>query len=212
MIINDLEKIINVKIVFFGPALSGKTTSLIALFNKFGKKDNVLSIESTVRRTLFFDYGTVTFRDKPWKLKVHVYSTTGQDFYTITRPITLSAVDGIVFVADSQRIAYERNLISWHELTSLFQETLKKMSIVIAFNKQDLPDQFNTDDFLKEIDYSKYKNITTKYTTATEGIGIIDTFENSLRSKFQDSRIKISFNHTNILFKSYLINSKLKIY
>lgn len=189
MIINNLEKTINIKIVFFGPALSGKTTSLKALFNKFGKKDNILSIESTVKRTLFFDYGTVTFRDKLWKLKVHVYSTTGQDFYTITRPITLNAVDGIIFVADSQKIAYERNLISWLELASLFQETLKKMPIVIAFNKQDLPDQFNLEDFLKEIDYSKYKNITNKRTTATEGTGIIDTFENSLRQIFNQNSI-----------------------
>ena len=63
------------------------------------------------------------------------------------------------------------------------------MPIVIAFNKQDLQDQINLEDLLKEIDYSKYKNITNKRTTATEGTGIIDTFENSLRQIFNQNSI-----------------------
>ena len=102
MIIDALEKTIQVKIVYYGPALSGKTTSIKALFNHFGKKDEILSVESTVRRTLFFDYGTITFKNSDWLLKVHVYTTTGQDFYIVTRPVTLKAIDGIIFVSDSR--------------------------------------------------------------------------------------------------------------
>ncbi len=94
MIIDALEKTIQIKIVYYGPALSGKTTSLLALFNHFGKQKDVKSIESTVQRTLFFDYGTISFQNEKWKLKLHIYSTTGQDFYVVTRPITLQAIDG----------------------------------------------------------------------------------------------------------------------
>ncbi|MFX1408839.1 MAG: ATP/GTP-binding protein [Promethearchaeota archaeon] len=186
MIIFAEEKSIQIKVVYFGPALSGKTTSLKALFNHFGKKDRVYSIESTLKRTLFFDYGTVLFRNDLWKIKIHAYSTTGQDFYLITRPITLRAVDGIIFVADSQKSVYERNIISWDELENYFQDSLIKIPKVIAFNKQDLPNKFSSKDFLDAIDYKKYDNIDTEYTIAINGHGILASFENILRLIFKD--------------------------
>ena len=144
MIIDHCDKTISLKIVYFGPALSGKTTSIKALFSEFGKSETLQSIESTVQRTLFFDYGTVIFQNKEWKLKIHVYTTTGQDFYLITRPITLRAVDGIIFVIDSHQEVYDRNLISWNELISYFNETIEDLPIILAFNKQDLPEKLDS--------------------------------------------------------------------
>jgi signal recognition particle receptor subunit beta len=163
--------------VYFGPALSGKTTSIKALFSHFGKKEQLTSIENTVNRTLFFDYGTVTFQNQEWVLKIHIYTTTGQDFYLVTRPITLRAVDGIIFVIDSQQKVYGRNLISWNELNSYFKESLEELPIIIAFNKQDLPEKFSSIQFLKEIKYSKYKNVDSQYTIALSGEGILSCFE-----------------------------------
>jgi len=167
--------------VYFGPALSGKTTSIKALFSDFGKGEEVCSIESTVERTLFFDYGVVTFQNQEWTLKIHIYTTTGQDFYFITRPITLKAVDGVIFVIDSQEEVYDRNLTSWQELLSYFNDTLDDLPLIIAFNKQDLDDKFNSIEFLKEIGYYKYKNIDTRYTSAKKREGILDCFEDILR-------------------------------
>ena len=181
MIIEYLDKTISIKIVYFGPALSGKTTSIKALFSHFGKKEELNSIESTVKRTLFFDYGVVTFQNEEWFLKINIYSTTGQDFYIVTRPITLRAVDGIIFVIDSQKEAYERNLISWNELISYFQDSLDNIPIIIAFNKQDLPDKFNSIEFLKRIDYQKYKRRESRNTIAINGEGILECFEKILR-------------------------------
>ncbi|HEC40945.1 MAG TPA: gliding motility protein, partial [bacterium] len=77
MIIDHCDKTISIKIVYFGPALSGKTTSIKSLFSYFGKSEDVMSIESTVNRTLFFDYGTVTFQNQDWHLKLHIFTTTG---------------------------------------------------------------------------------------------------------------------------------------
>jgi len=185
MIIDHLDRVLALKVVYYGPALSGKTTSLKALFNHFGKKDKVFSIESTRKRTLFFDYGTVLFQNELWKIKVHIYSTTGQDFYLVTRPITLRAVDGIIFVADSQKIVFERNLISWNELNNYFQDSLLSLPKIIAFNKQDLPEKFNPEDFLDEIGYKNYENIDTEYTIALNGEGILASFENILRLIFK---------------------------
>jgi signal recognition particle receptor subunit beta len=181
MIIDHIDKTISIKIVYFGPAFSGKTTSIKSLFSHFGKGEALHSIESTVNRTLFFDYGTVTFQNQEWKLKLHIYTTTGQDFYFVTRPITLRAVDGIIFVADSQEKVYERNLASWQELISYFRETLKDIPIIIAFNKQDLPEKFNSRVFLREIKFHEIEKVETRYTIAINGEGVLDCFEDILR-------------------------------
>ncbi len=181
MIIDHVDKTISLKIVYFGPAFSGKTTTIKSLFSHFGKGDELYSIESTVNRTLFFDYGTVTFQNQEWKLKLHIYTTTGQDFYFVTRPITLQAVDGVIFVADSQEKVYERNLASWQELISYFRGSLKSLPIIIAFNKQDLPNKFNSRVFLREINFHEYKNLEKKYTIAISGEGVLDCFEDLLK-------------------------------
>lgn len=186
MIIDSFERTIQLKIVYYGPALSGKTTSLKSLFNHFGKKSKVNSIESTVGRTLFFDYGTISFYNQEWTIRIHIYSTTGQDFYIITRPITLQAVDGIIFVLDSQRNAFDRNLTSWKELRTYFGDPLITLPKVIAFNKQDLPDKFNSNIFLHKIDYYKFSNIAVKKTIAINGEGILDSFEEILSLIFKD--------------------------
>jgi signal recognition particle receptor subunit beta len=186
MIIDQLTRSIQLKICYFGPALSGKTTSIKALFNHFGKKDQVLSIDSSIRRTLFFDYGTIDFENQQWHLKIHLYSTTGQDFYIITRPITLQGIDGIIFVADSQQSVYHRNLTSWNELCGYFEDVIITLPKVIAFNKQDLPDKFSPPEFLENINYFRYKNIDFKKTTAVNGEGILDCFEEILSLVFKN--------------------------
>ncbi|MBY9013060.1 MAG: GTPase domain-containing protein [Candidatus Lokiarchaeota archaeon] len=180
MIIDHLSQTIQLKICYFGPALSGKTTTLKSLFKHFGKEDRVLSIDSSIRRTLFFDYGTITFENKQWLLKLHIYSTTGQDFYIITRPITLRAIDGIIFVADLQNSAYYRNLTSWNELCNYFEDDFEKIPKILAFNKQDLDDKFSPSEFLENINSFKYNNLKTKNTTALFGEGVVESFEELL--------------------------------
>lgn len=197
MIIDHVDKTISIKIVYFGPALSGKTTSIKTLFSHFGKEEKILSIESTVNRTLFFDYGIVSFQNQDWILKVSVYTTTGQNFYLITRPITLRAVDGIIFVLDSQEEVYERNMISWRELISYFGDSLDDLPILVAFNKQDLPNKFPSTRFLKQIDFHKFKNIDSRYTIAISGEGVLGCFEDILRltlKKYYDHKLISAIN------------------
>jgi hypothetical protein len=197
VIIDHTDKAVSIKIVYFGPALSGKTTSIKALFFQLGKADPVHSIESTINRTLFFDYGTITFENQEWNLKIHIYTTTGQDFYFVTRPITLQAVDGVIFVIDSQEEVYDRNLNSWNELLSYFNKLIEDLPIIIAFNKQDLEGKFNSIDFLKEIRYYKYKKIDTRYTCALKKEGILDCFEDILRlvlKKYHDNKLITAMN------------------
>lgn len=185
MILDWLEKKIQLKIVFYGPALSGKTTSIKSLFRHFGMEEEIESIESSIRRTLFFDYGHISFQNEQWLLKIHIYSTTGQDFYIVTRPITLQGIDGIIFVADSQKRAFDRTLTSWNELCSFYGEELQLIPKIIAFNKQDLDNKYNPKRFLDQINYYKHKNIDIKYTIALNGEGILDSFEDILSLIFK---------------------------
>ncbi len=187
MILNSLEKIIQIKIVYFGPALSGKTTSLKSLFNHFGKKKDVKSNESSINRTLFFDYGVILFQNERWLLKINIYSITGQDFYIITRPTVLKGIDGLIFVADSQQKAFNRNIVSWKELMSYFEkEIINNIPKIISFNKQDLSNKFEIKSFLDKINYDNYDNIGLNHTIAINSEVILDTFEKLLSMIFNN--------------------------
>jgi signal recognition particle receptor subunit beta len=93
-------------------------------------------------------------------------------------------VDGIIFVVDSQISAFDRNLISWNELKTYFDDNFKNLPLVIAFNKQDLPKKFRSEIFLKKINYKTYRNKEIKYTIAVNGENILSSFEDILRLIF----------------------------
>ena len=186
MIIDSLDKTIQVKVVYYGPALSGKTTSIKALFNHFGLEEKITSIESSVRRTLFFDYGTIEFQNQRWLLKIHLYATTGQDFYIVTRPVTLKGIDGIIFVADSQEKTFDRNVVSWNELHSYFKDIFNTLPKVVCFNKQDLPKKYDPSTFLERVDFSKVEKAKVVPTIAVNGEGILESFEELLGLIFKD--------------------------
>jgi mutual gliding-motility protein MglA len=178
MIYDYENKTLQVKIVYYGPAMSGKTTSIKYLFTYFNKKNNLESIDSTVGRTLFFDFGILHFGNANWGLKFLIYSATGQDFYASTRPATLNGVDGIIFVVDSEIDCMNHNLRSWNELKVLFGSEFYRIPVVISLNKYDLCDKvkIQSKDFMEKINYYEFKQISIKKTKAINGEGILDSF------------------------------------
>lgn len=194
-LIYDYEnKILQIKIVYYGPAMSGKTTTMKSLFRHFGKENEVESIDSTVGRTLFFDFGVLQFKGSDWNLKILVYSATGQDFYSSTRPATLNGVDGIIFVLDSQYECLKHNIRSWKELCNYFGEDFFQIPIVIAFNKSDITKSKKIDEkmFKNCIKYDKFQFIKCRKTTATSGNGILKSFKNIINSIFPDIIISVN--------------------
>ena len=179
MIYDFENKTIQVKIVYYGPAMSGKTTSLKYIFNYFRIPSKLESIENTVGRTLFFDFGVLQMNGIEWKLKFLMYSATGQDFYVSTRPTILKGVDGIIFVADSQMKNLEHNLRSWNELKTLFGIDFYNIPVVIALNKYDLggDSKLSKDNFAKNIKSERFKKISLNETSAISGLGIIESFK-----------------------------------
>ena len=178
MIYDYENKTLQVKIVYYGPAMSGKTTSIKYLFSYFNKINNLESIDSSVGRTLFFDFGILHFCGADWGLKFLVYSATGQDFYASTRPATLNGVDGIIFVVDSRIECMAHNLRSWNELKVLFGSEFFNIPIVIALNKYDIYEKvkIKSVEFKEKIDFHAFKQISIKKTKAINGEGILDSF------------------------------------
>jgi GTPase SAR1 family protein len=189
MIINDVEATIHSKIVYVGPAMSGKTTTLKVLSEYYRDKvvNDFLSIENTSGRTLYFDYLLLFFKNKRYSLKAHVYSTTGQDFYAITRPDTIRNLDGVVFIADSVEEALLRNITSWKELENYLGSDYLFLPKVVVFNKQDLSPKFEKNMFLTTIRSFKYSNFETTESVATEGEGVIESFRTILKLILESS-------------------------
>ena len=194
MIFDYENKILQVKLVYYGPAMSGKTTSIKYLFSYFNKRDTLKSIDSSVGRTLFFDFGVLNFQGANWSLKFLIYSATGQDFYASTRPATLNGVDGLIFVVDSRLTHLQHNLRSWNELRSLFGDQIYELPIIISFNKYDLIDDLNPDKnlFLRAIDSNRFRYISLNKTIALKGQGVLDAFNKLINFIFPQLTINMS--------------------
>ena len=145
-IINQATKELQVKIVYYGPALGGKTTNLVQVHEHVqtleGQKGKLVSLATSSDRTLFFDFLPIeAVAIKGFKTKFQLYTVPGQVIYNTTRQLVLRGVDGIVFVADSQYEKMEENVKSFQNL----EENLKTLDLdlseipyVIQYNKRDL--------------------------------------------------------------------------
>lgn len=145
-IINQATKELQVKIVYYGPAKSGKTTNLESIFGNVQtanpeSKSKIVSLATSSDRTLFFDFfplETVTI--KGYKTKFQLYTVPGQVIYNTTRQLVLRGVDGLVFVADSTYEKMEENVESLKNM----EDNLKTLKLnladipyVLQYNKRD---------------------------------------------------------------------------
>src|SRR5438309_4306261 len=120
-IINQANRELQVKIVYYGPALGGKTTHLVQVHDHVqtahGNKGKLVSLATSSDRTLFFDFLPIeAVAIKRFKPKFQLYTAPGQVIYNTTRQLVLRGVDGIVFVADSQYEKMAENVVSFHNL------------------------------------------------------------------------------------------------
>ena len=174
-----------VKIVYFGCAMSGKTTSLRYLFKKFGRADALQSIETRAGRTLFFDWGSIFIQKGQWKFQIDLWTATGQNFYAETRPTVLQGTDGIIFVADSEPNLMKDNIASWNELNLMLGNKKKDIPVIVSLNKRDSPNAISVNEFKN---YLGLNNSTVLFETiATEGLNILETFKVVIQKIFSSS-------------------------
>jgi signal recognition particle receptor subunit beta len=132
------------KVVYYGPGLCGKTTNLHHIYGRTapGSRGEMVSLETETDRTLFFDLlpldvGVIG----GFKTRIQLYTVPGQVFYNTTRKLVLKGVDGIVFVADSQRAMKDANVESLANLKTNLAEIgikLDEIPLVLQYNKRDL--------------------------------------------------------------------------
>jgi signal recognition particle receptor subunit beta len=146
-IINQATRELQVKIVYYGPALGGKTTNLVQVHDHVqtveGQKGKLVSLATSSDRTLFFDFLPIeAMAIKGFRTKFQLYTVPGQVIYNTTRQLVLRGADGIVFVADSQYEKMEDNVKSFANLEDNLKSlnlNLEEIPYVLQYNKRDLP-------------------------------------------------------------------------
>lgn len=143
-IINYRTREINCKIVYVGPSLGGKTTNIQAIHNVIPQqaRTDLKSIDTEGDRTLFFDYFSMDLEEiAGFKTKFLIYGVPGQPYYRSTRKMVLNGVDGLVFVADSDKSRLQDNQESLEDLKSMLDEygyDYNTIPLVFQYNKRDL--------------------------------------------------------------------------
>jgi signal recognition particle receptor subunit beta len=169
------------KIVYYGPGLCGKTTNLHHIYTKTspGSRGEMVSLETETDRTLFFDLLPIDVGViGGFKTRLQLYTVPGQVFYNTTRKLVLKGVDGIVFVADSQKPMLEANVESIRNLRENLAEIgtdLDDIPLVLQLNKRDLPNIADVETMVNALDPERKGEHVES--VAASGIGVFETLK-----------------------------------
>ena len=192
-IINYAAREMTAKIVYYGPGLSGKTTSIQYIHSKISStnKGKLVSLATETDRTLFFDFFPVDFGQiGGFKVKFNFYTVPGQVFYNTTRKLVLKGADGVVFVADSQEGMREQNVESLqnlHENLRLHGLDPDTMPFVIQYNKRDIPGALPLDVLRRDLNPRKVPEFETN---AVRGDGVMEAMKVICKMVLDDLRSK----------------------
>jgi mutual gliding-motility protein MglA len=174
----DEEGRVHIKIVFYGPSLSGKTTALRWLFGNIRSlsKGKLVEISDELGRTTFFDFVPVTASEN---MVFDVFTVAGQRRHASSRIKVLRDCDGIIFMADSTPEQMNENLASIQELRiALGTDRMATLPIVVSLNKRDIPNALPVDYMVQMLDLEGYPVFAT---IATEGKNLLRMFQRVLR-------------------------------
>jgi signal recognition particle receptor subunit beta len=184
--INMADREIVLKLVYYGPALSGKTTNLQKLHELLdaSSRGNMVTLDTADDRTLYFDFLPVTFGTQSgFAVKLKLFTVPGQVMHRSTRKVVLAGADGVAFIADSQRASASANAYSWRDMEANLKSNgidFDAMPKVVQFNKRDLAD-------IKPLDEirSAWGGVPTFPAVATRGEGVIEAFRELLRLSYR---------------------------
>lgn len=188
---NYATRELSAKIVYYGPGLSGKTTN-IEMVHKLlrpEQRGRLISLPTETDRTLFFDFLPIELGQiKGFKVRFHLYTVPGQVFYNATRRLVLQGVDGVVFVADSQREMINGDMESLKNLMdnlSSYGKKLEDLPFVLQYNKRDLRNAAP----MAELDASlNFLHVPTIEAVAPTGKGVTETLVGISRMVFAHLR------------------------
>lgn len=191
--INFATKEISVKVVFYGPGLCGKTTTLQAVYNSIrpDRRPQMVSLATDVDRTIFFDFLPVNaYKIGDFIVRLQLYTVPGQVFYNSTRKLVLNGVDGVVFVADSQHAALDDDRESLQNLRDNLEEigmSLRRVPYVLQYNKRDIPECMSVEQMNTELNPD---GVPFFATSALAGEGVQDVLRGIARLVIADLNSK----------------------
>ncbi len=181
--VNMKTKEVQAKIVFYGPGRGGKTTNLEYVYSKFREriKTDMVSIKTHGDRTLFFDFLPFDIgKIMGYDVKIQLYTVPGQVKYNATRKLVLKGVDGMVFVADSQRDKREKNhesLKNLQENLAAYKKSIFKIPLVLQYNKRDLKETPLMPIEMMEKDLNKQLKAPSFPASAITGENVVPTLK-----------------------------------
>src|SRR6185436_4354052 len=168
------------KVVYYGPGLCGKTTNLHYIYQHTAgeSRGEMVSLETETDRTLFFDLLPIDVGSiAGFNTRIQLYTVPGQVFYNTTRKLVLKGVDGVVFVADSQRAMLQANIDSFRNLEENLAEmglAVDSLPLVLQFNKRDLPDICTLDELNAALNRNAWPHFEA---SAVTGEGVFETLK-----------------------------------
>lgn len=177
-VFNYLRKEIDAKIVYYGPAVSGKTTNLQYVHEhlKQEQRGKMVSLATDEDRTLFFDFLPIELESvRGFKTRFHLYTVPGQVYYGATRRAVLTGADGVIFVADSQADRLEDNQASLKDLEENFNYYGKKIEttpFIFQYNKRDLSEVLSIEELNQKMNRL---NAPFFESVAVSGKGVFET-------------------------------------
>lgn len=183
-VLNPLARELSAKIVYYGPGLSGKTTSLKYIYSvvKPQRRGELVTLATEGDRTIFFDFLPLHVKEvQGMGVRFQLYTVPGQVFYEATRKLVLSGADGVVFVADSRPGARDENLESLANLRANLEENdvdIENFPIVFQYNKRDLPGAMPVASMSAELNWLGAPEFET---AATTGAGVLAALKEASR-------------------------------
>lgn len=175
--INYAAKEMNLKIVYYGPGLSGKTANAQWIHGEVepDRRGALLQLNTDSERTLFFDFMPLRVGSiNGFSVRLHIYTVPGQIWYAATRRLVMRGADGVVFVADSQEWRMDANLESFENLQSDIAAVADELgdACVMQYNKRDTPTALPVETLRAELNPDGWPEFEA---VAVDGTGVFDT-------------------------------------
>lgn len=197
MLINWKLRELNLKVVYYGPAFSGKTTNLIQIHSRVDaqKRSELVSLKTQEDRTLYFDFLQLELgKINGLTPKIHLYTVPGQANYESSRRLVLHGADGVVFVADLGAESLAANIKAWknmHTHLVSFGIVPARFPVVVQFNKKDLPGALPYERVAEQMQVNGRPKFPA---AAVQGDGVQDTLKAIIQGVMQSINRQLTSN------------------
>jgi mutual gliding-motility protein MglA len=187
--VNPLTRELLIKLVYYGPGLGGKTTSLQRIHSSSPPetRGQIVSLATPVDRTLYFDFLPLrTDSIRGHHVRLQLFTVPGQVYFNATRKLVLTGADGVCFVADSQRARMDANLESFENLAENLEaqgRNLSDIPLVFQFNKRDLPGVMSMEEMDAELNAL---GVPVFPSSAATGEGVVEALDALVQAVIED--------------------------